>query len=135
MIQSNPIPPGWVTHKLEIVILQRFSHRSKSSEPHGRLPSLEVWHREDKPPEHLALMPAGFNCRSLTRLGERDFTLKGRTQNPMCTGTQSKNVNLIGAWARPTCWSWRVSWRDRAAMAQPGDIDIGGRDIGKYPNV
>ena len=38
-----------------IIILQRLSHRSESSEPHVRLPSLEVWHWKEEPQEHLAL--------------------------------------------------------------------------------
>ena len=29
----------------------------------------------------------------------------------MHTRTQGKRSNLIGAWARPACWSWKVSWR------------------------
>ena len=28
----------------------------------------------------------------------------------VCTGTQRKSSDFIGAWARPTCCSWRVSW-------------------------
>ena len=35
--------------------------------------------------------------------GNRGSILKGHTQG--------KNSHLIGAWVRPTCWSWRVSLR------------------------
>ena len=38
---------------------QRFSQRSQGSEPHIRLPSLEVLHKEDKFSEHLALKGSG----------------------------------------------------------------------------
>ena len=37
----------------------------------------------------------------------------------MHTRTQGKSSNLIGAWARPTCWSWRVSGRGRGVAAIP----------------
>ena len=50
---------GWPTN-YKINILQRFSHRSESSDLHIRLPSPGVQHREDKPPEHLSLGPAGL---------------------------------------------------------------------------
>ena len=30
-----------------------------------------------------------------------------------CPGTQGKSSDFIGAWARLTCWSWRVSWGSR----------------------
>ena len=43
MIKSNPIHTRWATYKLEW-----FSHRSKSSEPHIRLPSLGVWQQKDE---------------------------------------------------------------------------------------
>ena len=45
--------------------------------------------------------------------GNRDFILKGCTQNLKCTGTKRKNNNFIGAWTWPTCWSWRASWEGR----------------------
>ena len=55
MIKSNPIHARWATHKLEIIIPQKFSLRSESSEPHVRLPSLGVWQWEEETPENLAL--------------------------------------------------------------------------------
>ena len=68
--------------------------------------------------------------------GNRDSTLGVRTQGIVCNRTQGKRSNSIGAWARPTCWSWRVSWSGRGwgrvAAAHPGDIDTGGRHIGEY---
>ena len=53
MIKSNPTAPGWVNHKLKTIISQSFFHRSESSEPHIRIPSLGVWHQEEELPEHL----------------------------------------------------------------------------------
>ena len=57
--KSNPIPLRWAIHKLGKIIVQRFSHRSESSEPHVRLPSPGVSHQEDEPPDHLALKASG----------------------------------------------------------------------------
>ena len=39
-------------------------------------------------------------------LRETDFTLKD-TQNLKQTKIGDKSSNMIGTWARPTCWSWR----------------------------
>ena len=36
-----------------------------------------------------------------------------------CTRTQGEGSDLIGAWARATCWSWRVSWGGGVRMRQP----------------
>ena len=78
-IQSNPIPVRWVRHKLEIIISQRFSQRSESSEPHVRLPSLGVWQREKEPPEHLALKASGVWSQEFHRTGETNSTLGRHT--------------------------------------------------------
>lgn len=43
--------------KWRIIVVQKFSHKSKSSEPHVRFHSLRVLHWEDEPPEYLALKP------------------------------------------------------------------------------
>ena len=50
-----PYPPGGLPTNWKIIITQRFSHRSESSEPQARLLSLGVWHQEEEPLEHLAL--------------------------------------------------------------------------------
>ena len=106
----NKIPHplgGWPTN-WRIIILQ-FSHMSESSEPHVRLPSLGVWHWEEENPEHLALKASGSWSQELHRTGgNRDSTLGGCTQSLMHTMTQDKSSDFIGAWARSTCWSWRV---------------------------
>ena len=47
-------PTNWRT-----IILQRFSHRSQSSEPHVELPSLGVLHQEGEPSGHMALKADG----------------------------------------------------------------------------
>ena len=61
-----------------IIIIQRFSHRSETSEPHIRLPSPGVLHREDKPIECLALKTSGaYFGESQRTVGNRDSTHVG----------------------------------------------------------
>ena len=55
--QALTISATWEAHLLcgratnwIIIILQRVSCRSESSEPHSRLPSLGVWYQEAEPP-------------------------------------------------------------------------------------
>ena len=66
----------------------------------------ELLYWEEEPTEQLALKARGAWFQESHKTGERR-NLKG-TQNLTCSGTQGKSTNLIGAWARPTCWSWRV---------------------------
>ena len=74
-----------------IMILQKFFHRSESSEHHIRLPSLGVQHQEEEPPEHLALKVSGVSLQELHRTGgNRDSTLRGCTQGLSHTETQAK---------------------------------------------
>ena len=65
----------------KIITLQRSSHRSESSEPHIRLPSLEVCHQEEEPPEHLALNASRAAVQELQRIWENtETTLRECTQ-------------------------------------------------------
>ena len=88
-----PYPPsGWPTN-WKIIISQRLSHRHESSEPHIRLPSLGVWHQEEKPPEHLAVKDSGAWLQELYRAwGKINSTLEECTQGSMCTGVQGKSI-------------------------------------------
>ena len=75
--------------------------------------------------------PVGLNCRSLTELGEIQTSfLKGTHKN---SHTPSKRSYLIGAWARLTCWTCRVSRRGkRVAVAHPGHVVMSNRYSGAY---
>ena len=120
-----------------IIILQRHSHRSENSEPHIRLFCPKVWHWEEEPLKHLALK-WGLIAGVPQDLGKHDFTLKRYTQIITCTGPKGKSSNFIGAWVRPTCWSWRVCWGalgQGGTVAHPGVINTGGRHIGENPSV
>ena len=125
-------PGGWPTN-WRIIIWQRFSHRSESSEPHIRLPS----------PASGRWAPTAFGSEGQQVLisvchrtgGNRDFILKGCKQNLIYTGTKDKSNSFIGPWTWPTCWSWSVSWggsRGGGAETYPGDKDTFGRGIREY---
>ena len=72
---------------------QRFSRRSESSEPHVRLPSLGVQHREGTPQSIWVRRPAELNRRSPTGLGEREASLLKDTQRiPRALGPGAEAV-------------------------------------------
>ena len=85
-----------------------FFHRSEASGPTAGCPAFGICHWGEEPPEFWRA--AGLECRSSTGLHETDSTLEGRTQGFTCTGARDKAVAPQGAWARPTCRSWRVRW-------------------------
>ena len=68
--------------------------------------------------EHQALSTSTKACRqeSQRALVNRDSTLKGHTHNHTCSRTQGRSSHSKGASVRPTCWSWRASWRGRKQM-------------------
>ena len=107
-LRYNQIPYHLIGQptKWRIIILQKFSHRSESSKPHIRLPILGVQHWEEEPPERLALKASRAWLQELSRTGgNTDSTLGGCTPGPRA------KVDFLGA--RPTSWSWRVSWGGR----------------------
>ena len=59
MIQSSPILQDGQVTNCRNIILQRFSYRNESSEPHIRLVSPEVQHQEDESRKHLTLKDSG----------------------------------------------------------------------------
>lgn len=116
--------PSWggIPTNQKLVILKSFSHRSESSEPHIMLSSLLRGPAQERGTSRalgfegqqgLLIVGAPQNW------GNTDFTLKGHTQILMHTGTRGKSSNLIGSWVRPTCWSWRVSWRCAGDCGSP----------------
>ena len=86
----NQIPylPGRQPKNWKIITLQRFSHRSESTWPHLRLPSLGVWHW---PPEHLALKANRAWLQELHKSeGNRNSIPADHIQGLMHTGTQGE---------------------------------------------
>ena len=74
MIKSNSIPLGGQPTNRKIIISQKFSHRSESSEPHTRLPNVEGWFCK-KPPEHLALKARKVCSQEVHRRGKTETPL------------------------------------------------------------
>ena len=110
------MPGGWHTN-WKIIILQRFSHRSKSSESHIRFPQ----------PWGLALgggAPRAFGFEGQWGLSTgapqdwrkhrlHSWRVHTRFHVHWDPGQSS---DTIGAWARPTCESWRVSWGGKCCL-------------------
>ena len=70
---------------------QRLTYRSESSEPHIKLPCVEIWHWEKEPLEHLALKASGACAQELHGTwGDGDPILKRCTRTFTCTGSQGK---------------------------------------------
>ena len=94
-------PTNW-----KIILSQMLSHRSESLKPHIRLPSLGIWHWKEEPPEHLV---SGIWSQKFHRNGgNKTPLLEGACKVSWEQDKGKKTGDLIGAWARPTCWYWRV---------------------------
>ena len=109
--QYTPIshPPNDQSTNWKIILWQSFSHKNESSE----LPSLGVCNQEEEPHNIWLWSPVGPHCRNSTRLGEIKTPLLEGTYRSRETSTQGKSSDFTEAWARPTCWSWKVSWGGR----------------------
>ena len=143
-IKSNPIPAGWVTHKLENnyttevhSLKWRSTHWSEGSEPHIRLLNLGVQQQEEESPKNQTLRPAGFDCRTWTRLGETETPHLEVTHKVVCTpGPRRKEQ-----------WPHRrlnqtyllvlegLLQRQGVAVAHHGDKNTGSRSSGKYSSA
>ena len=118
MIKSNHIPAcGWVTHKLENnymteVIPEEWKFWSPHQAPHheslasGGVPRASGFEGQ-----------WGSDHRNSTGMGETETPLLDVAHKVLCTpGRRGKSNDLIRAWARPTCWYWRVSCRGRGKL-------------------
>ena len=75
---------------------QRLTYRSESSEPHVKLPHMEIWHWEKELPEHLALKASGACVQELLGLGEMETPfLKGAHRLSGALGPRAKQ-SLLG---------------------------------------
>lgn len=76
--------------------------------------------------------PVGLITGITQDWGERSSILGGCIQGFMHTRNWKKSIDFIDAWARPICWSWRVSRGAGAAMTHCGDKDTGGKHTREY---
>ena len=84
-------PLGGQLTDWKVTISQRLTHGSEGSEPHIRFPCLRIWHWEEEPLEHLALMASGACVQDLHGTGGiGDSTFERWTQVFMCTGSEAK---------------------------------------------
>ena len=132
-IKLNPLIAGWVTHKLEKIILQESTQWSEDSEPHIRLPNLGVWQQEEEFPENQTLKASGIWLQDFNRTGgNRDSTLEGHTQSSLSIRTQGKEqwphrrLNQIYLLVLEG-----LMQRHGVAVAHLGHKDTGSRSSGK----
>ena len=110
MIKSNLIPTKWATHKLENNCITEVLPQEWELSPSSESPDWECSTRKRNPQSIQRWRPLRLDCRSFTGLRKnRDFILKGYTQNLMCTRTNRESSNLIDAKARhhPYSRKWR----------------------------
>ena len=99
---------------------QRSSPRSKGTEPHIRLPSLNVLHQEEEHPESQTLKTSGaYIWEKWSSIGNRDFALKGYMQNLTCSESWHKGSSLKGTCVRLSYWSWRLSHKGKRQLGFP----------------
>lgn len=111
--------PRRVTPNCRIIALQRLSLRNESSEPQVGL-SNQRFSRKGDPQSIWLWRPVELSFGRPTGLEEFDFTLKCHAQHLTDTRTQDKRSNYsIRAWAIPTWWFCRISWR--------GGVVVGGQ--------
>ena len=88
-IKSNPIPTGWVTHKMETNYTKEVLPLLWRFRTPFRFTSLGTWESSG----NLTLKVSGIWLQDFHRTGEnRDFSLGGRQQNLACTKTQRKRA-------------------------------------------
>ena len=108
-MQSNQGPHPGVGHPQTggISQPQRSSSRRKGSEP-----PLQAPHFGKIGPQNVWLWkPDGLTFERTGESVNRDSVLRVCTQNLTQSESQWRGSSLKGTWVRPTCWSWRVSWR------------------------
>ena len=90
-IYATPYLPVGRSTDRKVTGSQRLTYKSKSSEPHIKLPCLGIWHWEKEPLEHLALKARGLVYRSSTGLG--------KMETPFLKGTPRLS-HALGPWAK-----------------------------------
>ena len=99
--------------------------------PHW-VPRPDSAHGQGEPPESLAWKASGVGVwGSLRAIQKKDFSFKGCIQNScMLWGPVQRQKFEKKAWDRPTCWSWRTSWKGKRQLVLLRSIGNGGRHFG-----
>ena len=108
MIQSNPITPSWVIHKLEKnYIAEAFKKEWKFWSLHQA--SQAVWQGKEEPSENLALKVSGIRSQDWGK--EKLYFWRSHTRSHIHQEPGGKASGFISTWAwvRPTCWYRRFS--------------------------
>ena len=130
-IKSNLMAAGWMTHK------QSSTHWSEGSEPHIRLPNLDIWQWKEEFLESQTSKAGRIWLRDFNRTGEsRDSTLGGHAQSSVCIRTQGRERWPHGRLK----WTYLlvlegILQRQGVVVAHRRDKDTGSRSSGKYSLV
>ena len=117
-VKSNPIPIGWATHELENnyiteVLPQEWKFWAPCQAP---WPGGLAW-EGGAPRANWLWRPVGFDRRKSTGPEETETPLlEGAHKVSWTPWPRWKSSDLIGAWARPTCWYRRVSGKGRGQL-------------------
>lgn len=102
-------PGGWSTN-WKIIISQKFSDRSESSESNVIFLRMGAWHQEEELHSIWLWRPVRLECRTSRKLGETDSTLREHHTSFHMNWDTRKGQNCTRAWAITACWPWRFSW-------------------------
>ena len=111
MIKSNPIPTGWVTHRLEnnntkdvLVLLWRFWTPCQASQPGDLTKGLGIPRESGLEGQQDLII--GF----LEGWGKQRLQ-SGRAQTKLCThqDPEERSTDPTGDWTKTTCLCWRAS--------------------------
>ena len=113
---------------------QKSTHWSEGSEPHVRLPNLEVPRWEEEFLENQTLKASGIRLQDFDRTGRnRDSTLGRHTQSSVRIGTQGKEQWPHGKLNQTYLLVLEGLLQRRGmAVAHHGDKNTGSRSSGKY---
>ena len=132
--QYNQIPwsLSWWLANWRTLIPQGSTHWSEGSEPHVRLPNLEVWQQEEEFLENQTLKTGRIWLWDFTRTaGSGDSTLAGNEQSSVNIRTQGREWWPHGRLNR-TYLLVLEDLLQRQGVAHDSNKDTGSRSSGKY---
>ena len=104
LIKSNPIPAGWVTHKLENNYTREVLTWEWKPWAHVRVTRLASDNGRRRPGGIWLWRPVGFDHRNSIGLEEKETPFMEGAYKVSCTsGPRKKSSDPRRDWARPTC--------------------------------